>query len=80
MSLFNSDDRDYQEHVALYLDRLFRGILDGQKVWDVATDAAHLSGKDWSPALTDDLCKAAKVLAAAWRYPGMVQTFRNVFC
>ena len=59
-----------QDHVNAYLLRLFKAALNGEKLWNVAAPTNFEN--HWSAVFKSELFRAAKVLAAAWRFPGTV--------
>lgn len=68
----------YVDEVSQYLKELFDAVRSGAKARDAAQRLFE-TGKDrtsWSPQLNEDLVRAAKVLASAWKFRGMLTCIR----
>ena len=70
MSSSCTHEASFQDSVNCYLRTLFIAALKGDKTGGAT--ASHVCDKhpDWSQGLKADLLRAAKVLAAAWQFPG----------
>ena len=70
MASTRSHDPNLQDDINEYMLRLFNAALNGEKPWNVA--CPNNIANDWSAPFKSDLIHAAKVLGAAWRFPGTV--------
>lgn len=67
------------DSVSAFLQDLFRTVLSGEKAWVAAARLGSQIDRTWSDELDEDLQRAAKVMASAWRYRGMQQRVYPAF-
>ncbi len=61
---------NFVDEVSEHLLLLFHSVRAGEKAWMAAQRLSIGREKAWSAQLDEDLIRAAKVLASAWRFRG----------